>query len=645
MANNEVDVKAVITADDQASTVMNNFGSNTQKAMNVIAGATAVAGAALTLYTKNAVDYTKNFTQSTVELGRETGLTAEKASALLYVTQRMGISADQTQQMFGLFAKQIELTATASDKSTTALGRMGISVVGANGQTKDFNTILLETADAFQKMPDGTQKTADALAIFGRSGKDLIPVLNLGSQGIQDLEDKAQKLGLTLTTDNVASVEKYIQATKNLTDSQNALKIQIGQLTAPVLAAFENKLSQVLTTLLDSSGPFKGLAAATIAVGGPILSAGGAIVGFAANLEQARGVILAVGSALLAVAPELLIIGGLVAAGAVAFKLFHDNTQNAGQATDRAQDAQQKMNSSLQTQVTTLDDVNAAWKTYNRAQEDVTGAQLDVEQAQKDYNDAVAQYGTNSLQAREAAHQVAEAQYALQDATDKASTAQDGLNTAQSNMAVQAPNAVAAADIVATHISGITIAADNANTHVANLSLTVGQTLSQSLNAAQTIQGTFNNLQGAANTVQTAVNTAQQTANNLQTTISNLNTSGSKGITLNANTGGKSIPLRAEGGPVTAGQPYWVGEEGIPELFVPQQSGSIVPMDKMPSSSSGSPAPQAQKQDNTQVSITIKAGAFMGSQIDARKYAMQIFQSLQDIAASKNTTIGEMMTA
>jgi hypothetical protein len=35
-------------------------------------------------------------------------------------------------------------------------------------------------------------------------------------------------------------------------------------------------------------------------------------------------------------------------------------------------------------------------------------------------------------------------------------------------------------------------------------------------------------------------------------------------------------PMRADGGPVTGGSPYIVGERG-PELFVPSSSGSIVP--------------------------------------------------------------------
>lgn len=43
------------------------------------------------------------------------------------------------------------------------------------------------------------------------------------------------------------------------------------------------------------------------------------------------------------------------------------------------------------------------------------------------------------------------------------------------------------------------------------------------------------------------------------------------------------------------------------------------------------------------INITVQAGAFMGSQIDARKYAAQILSALQDMANSKNTTVANLI--
>jgi phage-related protein len=48
---------------------------------------------------------------------------------------------------------------------------------------------------------------------------------------------------------------------------------------------------------------------------------------------------------------------------------------------------------------------------------------------------------------------------------------------------------------------------------------------------------------------------------------------------------------------------------------------------------------------NTTINISVNAGAYMGNQNEARKYAMLIMQSLQDIASQKNTTVGNMIGA
>lgn len=89
---------------------------------------------------------------------------------------------------------------------------------------------------------------------------------------------------------------------------------------------------------------------------------------------------------------------------------------------------------------------------------------------------------------------------------------------------------------------------------------------------------------------------------------------------------------RAMGGSVTAGQPFIVGEQGQ-ELFIPSQNGTIIPNNKLSSFNASS----------QNISITVQAGAFMGSQIDARRYAAQIMDAMNDLASKKNTTPIKMM--
>ena len=63
---------------------------------------------------------------------------------------------------------------------------LGVDVKDANGQVVPADKALKQIADRFADMPDGAQKAAAAVALFGKAGADLIPFLNTGKQGIKE---------------------------------------------------------------------------------------------------------------------------------------------------------------------------------------------------------------------------------------------------------------------------------------------------------------------------------------------------------------------------------------------------------------------------------------------------------------------------
>ncbi len=89
------------------------------------------------------------------------------------------------------------------------------------------------------------------------------------------------------------------------------------------------------------------------------------------------------------------------------------------------------------------------------------------------------------------------------------------------------------------------------------------------------------------------------------------------------------IPGFASGVTNFSGGLALVGEQG-PEVVALPRGSSVIPNNQIGSVGGGGGT----------INITVQAGAFMGSQQDARKYAMQILDSLKDVAASKGTTVG-----
>lgn len=316
------------------------LGQKIQTGMNVAAAGLAVVGAGLTIYAKNATDFVVDTVKGAKQLATTIGTTTTEASRLTAALGRMGISADDARQMFGIFSKQIVSSTTNSEanrlatqklqiqidstklsikqvteeiakngdktgdlhlklldlnntlatqqnslrSSADSFAKLGISTTDTGGKQKDFNTILFEVADKFKAMPDGVDKTTIAMSLFGRSGKDMIKTLNLGSDGIKDLETQADKLGLTLTEKTIGSVAKLVASQKDLKQQTDAIKIAVGTLTAPVLTEYNTWLGKILTTIMNVNPQMKNLTGHVLAFGGPVASASSAVVGFLGNI-------------------------------------------------------------------------------------------------------------------------------------------------------------------------------------------------------------------------------------------------------------------------------------------------------------------------------------------------------------------------
>jgi TP901 family phage tail tape measure protein len=314
---------------DDSDKKVRAFADKLHDGLNKAAAGFAVVGAGLTLISKNATDFTVQTVKNAKTLGTQIGVTTQEASRLMEAFKRMGISAENASQMFGIFSKNISKSTedikNGGSKAADAFDKIKVSVVNANGTQKDFSSILFEVADRFKAMPNGIEKTSTAMELFGRSGKEMIKVLNLGSDGIKELEKKADELGLTLTEKNIGKVNDYVKSQKDLKQSTDDLKIAIGTTTAPVLAEFNKALDDIIQNLIKSDGPMKDIVVNIAAFGGPIAIAAGGLFAFAANLVQVWPALatlvgflgsaaLAIGGFLLANAGIILIVGAIAVA-------------------------------------------------------------------------------------------------------------------------------------------------------------------------------------------------------------------------------------------------------------------------------------------------------------------------------------------
>jgi hypothetical protein len=190
----------------------------------------------------------QEFGDTVRQLGRLTGDSAESVSSLSAAMEHFGVAASTQTRLVGFLEKNVGLLASKQDGLANFTKTYGLALTDQNGKIKDANALILTTADYFNnKAIPATEKAAALSKLYGRSWQELIPFLAAGRQGIQDAEEEAQRLGLTLTKDNVDALAKMKAATRELGTAVGGLELQIGLALVPALTDLADEAAKFVS--------------------------------------------------------------------------------------------------------------------------------------------------------------------------------------------------------------------------------------------------------------------------------------------------------------------------------------------------------------------------------------------------------------
>lgn len=166
---------------DQAGKISGLMGS-----LGVAIGAAFSAGSLMNLV---------EMLDSLDKMSEKTGIATKSLSALRYA----GEIADVTQEKLGTglkkLAKIMTEAAGGNDQAALTFKTLGIAVTNTDGSLRKTDEVLMDVAQQFRGWEDGPAKAAIAMKLFGKSGDDMIPMLNLGRVGLQSMASEAQALG------------------------------------------------------------------------------------------------------------------------------------------------------------------------------------------------------------------------------------------------------------------------------------------------------------------------------------------------------------------------------------------------------------------------------------------------------------------
>lgn len=218
--------------------------------------------------------------------GRIAGGTTKEYSGLREAIKLSGVDVDAAQGGLTIFSKNLGNASQDGAKASAMAKKLGTDFLDAHGQVKPMSDILPGLSDKFKAMPDGAEKTALAMQLFGRSGTQMLPFLNQGSEGIAKLTAQAGKMGLILDDTDKKIFAASKAGVREYAESVKGLHVAIGSTLLPVFTAFGNIGRSITIPMIQA------LSGAIQSARGPMMAMAGHVQAFADRTRAAMEGIL-----------------------------------------------------------------------------------------------------------------------------------------------------------------------------------------------------------------------------------------------------------------------------------------------------------------------------------------------------------------
>lgn len=194
------------------------------------AGVAAVTAAAAAVAVKladtanEAADYGDNVDKMSQKLG----LSAEAYQEWDFIMQHSGSDVDK---MSASMKKLADAVQQPTKESTAAFEKLGISIEDAAKMSQE--DLFAKTITALQDMESGTERTALANDLLGKSAMDLGALLNTSAEDTEAMRQQVRELGGVMSDDAVKSAAQFKDSLQNMKTAVGSVGREIGSSFMP----------------------------------------------------------------------------------------------------------------------------------------------------------------------------------------------------------------------------------------------------------------------------------------------------------------------------------------------------------------------------------------------------------------------------
>ena len=206
--------------------------------LKMLANLAKEAAEALMGAARDAAEYADEvLTMSTV-----TGLSTDQIQEFQYMAELVDVSLDTMTGSMTKLTRTMVSARKGGEGATQAFQQLGIRTTNADGSLRNVNDVFFEAIDALGQMEDGTERDALAMELFGKSAKELNPLIAAGKDSIEAFREEAHAMGYVLDDETLGRLGNLDDSFVRLGNLRTMLSNKVGAAMAPALERVINKL-------------------------------------------------------------------------------------------------------------------------------------------------------------------------------------------------------------------------------------------------------------------------------------------------------------------------------------------------------------------------------------------------------------------
>lgn len=220
----------------------------------------------------NAGVETRAYADDVLALATTYGMTTDQIQEFKYMSELTDTSLETITGSITKLTRNMQSATKGTGDAYNRFRQLGIDVTNSDGTMRSANEVFAEAIDKLGKMENQTERDALSMNIFGRSAIELNPIIEAGSERIQQYTDEAHQMGYVLDSETLESLGAVDDSMQRASRRIETVKNQIGRYLAPVVAEITEAFAEwrmsvdwqqvgsIITTVVDAIGwAIKGL--------------------------------------------------------------------------------------------------------------------------------------------------------------------------------------------------------------------------------------------------------------------------------------------------------------------------------------------------------------------------------------------------